>query len=99
MAAAARQFGAWTVVVCAAEHLGLAVVQLTPQEVRRRLLGTTAGDSVTKDRLAGWVAVKVAIPAGTMIPMSQHALDAAAVALAAWDDDTVRLIMKGREQG
>jgi Holliday junction resolvasome RuvABC endonuclease subunit len=95
MAAAARQFGAWAVVLCVAEHLGLAVVQLTPQEVRRRLLGTTAGDSVTKDRLAGWVAVKVAIPVGTM---SQHELDAAAVALAAWDDDTVRLIMKGREQ-
>ena len=38
-AAAARQFGAWTAVICALEHVGLPVIQFTPQEVRKRMSG------------------------------------------------------------
>lgn len=76
---ATRQFGGYTTAICAIKTAGVALVQMTPQEVRKRLMGTARAS-----KEAVWAAADkwLQVPSPDA-QMGEHEWDAAAIALAA----------------
>lgn len=76
---AARQFGGYTAAICAIKSAGVALVQFSPQEVRKRLLGTShAPKELVWAAANKWLQVP-----NPDSQMEEHEWDAACIALAA----------------
>ena len=86
---ATRQFGGYATTICAIKTAGIALTQFTPQEVRKRLMGTA---KASKEMM--WVAANkwLQVP-NPDSQMGEHEWDAAAIALAAVVPTPIDLVL------
>tara|TARA_R110000751_G_scaffold53101_3_gene115309 strand:- start:394 stop:939 length:546 start_codon:yes stop_codon:yes gene_type:complete len=89
---------AWGVIASVAEQHGCPVIQIRPQDVKKKITGSS---SASKESLQSWLAVNVLESAAHLSSLAKthqnHASDALAVAVASLDHSLVRMVMRMEE--